>query len=60
MTIGLGVKGYVNLKNVPISNLPSLGGFQWPNVTKNGQNLLGFKTKILSICEMLLPTKILT
>jgi hypothetical protein len=23
-------------------------------------NLLGFKTEILSICEMLLPTKILT
>ncbi len=57
MTIRLGVKGYVNLGNVPIGNLPSLGGSQWPNVMKNGQNSLGFKTKIFSICEMLLPTK---
>jgi hypothetical protein len=60
MTIGLGVKGYVNLGNVPISNLQSLGGSQWPNVTKNGQNSLGFKIEILSIYGMLLPTKILT
>jgi hypothetical protein len=60
MTIRLGVKGYVNLGNVPIGNLPSLGGSQWPNVTKNGKNLLGFKIEILSIYEMLLPTKILT
>jgi hypothetical protein len=25
------------LKNVPIDNLLSLGGSQWPNVMKNGQ-----------------------
>jgi hypothetical protein len=45
MTIKLGVKGYVNLGNVLIGNLPSLGGSQWPNVTKNGQKFVGFQNR---------------
>jgi hypothetical protein len=45
MTIILGVKGYVNLGNVSISNLLSLGGSQWPNVAKKWAKFVGFQNR---------------
>jgi hypothetical protein len=45
MTIKLGVKGYVNLGNVPIGNLLSLGGFSMAKCDEKWAKFVGFQNK---------------